>query len=233
LALQNPNSPFVLENRMLRRLAPGIFLLLPLAAVAQRAPTVLDTVRVQPLVVSISKVPLQSQRVGFSLTLLTQRQLAATRPVYAADALRNYGGAYIDEAVGAGGPAIVRLRAGEEVFTQILMDGVQVNQNGGFFDFQGLTFGNVERVEIARGPQSAVWGSSAMTGVINFITRAGEAGPTRWSARMERGAASERSNSYLGNIALRGGNTTFRYSASGGTAFTRGFQAVPHDIKTR
>jgi outer membrane cobalamin receptor len=217
---------------MLRRLGPGIILFLPLALAAQRTP-VLDTVRVQPLVVSISKVPLQSQRVGFSLTLLTQRELAATRPVYAADALRNYGGAYIDEAVGAGGPAIVRLRAGEEVFTQILMDGVQVNQNGGFFDFQGLTFGNVERVEIARGPQSAVWGSAAMTGVINFITRPGEAGPTRWNAQMERGAASERSNSYLGNIAVRGGNAKVRYSASGGTAFTRGFQAVPHDIKTR
>jgi vitamin B12 transporter len=218
---------------MLRRLGPGIILVLPLAAAAQRAPNVLDTVQVQPLVVSISKVPLQSQRVGFSLTMLTRRQLAATRPVYAADALRNYGGAYIDEAVGAGGPAIVRLRAGEEVFTQILMDGVQVNQNGGFFDFQGLTFANLERVEIARGPQSAVWGSAAMTGVINFITRPGETGVPRFSAQVERGAASERSNSYLGTISVRGGSAQLRYSASGGAAFTRGFQAVPHDIKTR
>ncbi|HSL69589.1 MAG TPA: TonB-dependent receptor plug domain-containing protein, partial [Longimicrobiales bacterium] len=207
--------------------------LAPAALSAQRDTTRLDTIPVRPLVVTISKVPLQAERIGFSFSLLTRDQLNAPRPVYAADALRNIGGAHIDEAVGGGGPTIVRLRAGEEVFTQILMDGVQVNQNGGFFDMQGLTLGQVERIEIARGPQSAIWGSSAMTGVINFVTQAGQPGNARWSVQAERGGASTRSHSYLGNAAVSGGSDRLRYSGQLGTSFMRGFHMLPHDIHSR
>jgi vitamin B12 transporter len=202
----------------------------------QRDSTVNDSTpafRLQPLLVSISKTPIRIERSGFSVSVLTRQALAASQPLHAADALRNVGGAHIDEAVGAGGPTIIRLRSGEEVFTQILMDGVQVNQNGGYFDFQGLTFSNVDRIEVARGPQSAVWGSSAMTGVVNFITRPGEPGPTLWQAQIERGIATVRSNSYVGNGSVSGGSERLRYSASLGTTFVRGIHLVPHDLSTR
>src|SRR5688572_23512905 len=211
--------------------------LMPVAAAAQQRDTIrADSVRwfsLRPVVVTISKLPTQAVKANFSVSVVDRRELAATQPIYAADALRSVAGAYIDEAVGAGGPTIVRLRAGEEVFTQILMDGVTVNQNGGFFDFQGLTLTNIDRVEIARGPQSAVWGSAAMTGVVNFVSRTGTPGPPQWGLRLERGAATEKSNNYLGTASVSGGSSKLRYSGELGTSFMRGIHAVPHDVRSR
>src|SRR5688500_20401294 len=92
--------------------------------------------------------------------------------MYLSDALRSHSGGHIEESAGPGGPTILRLRGGEEVFTQTLLDGVQLNQNGGFFDFQGLMLTNVARIEVLRGPQSALYGSTAMSGVVQKIGRA-------------------------------------------------------------
>jgi vitamin B12 transporter len=213
-----------------------LLLLTPLVVQAQRpdssAADTMRALRLQPLVVTVSKLPLLAQRNGFAVSVIGARDLRVTRPLYAADAVRNVAGAYIDEAVGYLGPTIVRLRGGEEVFTQILVDGVQMNQNGGFFDFQGLTLSSIDRVEVARGPQSAMWGSSAMTGVVNFITRPGEPGPMRWRTELERGAASERSRNHLGRAGFSGGGDVFRYSASAGRAFARGMHSLPHNLET-
>ena len=101
--------------------------------------------------------PAPRNRLGFALSVITPQNLLAEPRLYAADALRLLPGAFIDEANGPGGPTIIRLRGGEEVFTQILMDGVQLNENGGFFDFLGYTLTNVDRIEVARGPQSAIY----------------------------------------------------------------------------
>ena len=54
-----------------------------------------------------------------------------------------------------------------------VLDGVEVNQPGGGFDFAGLTLDNVERIEVVRGPASALYGSDAVSGVIHVITRSG------------------------------------------------------------
>jgi vitamin B12 transporter len=214
---------------------PILFMLIPGSLLAQRDSTRVDSTRafpLRPLVVSVARTPIAAERSGFSVTVLTHEQLAVTRPLHAIDALRNVAGAQVDEAVGAGGPAIIRLRGGEEVFTQILIDGVQVNENGGFFDFQGLHITGLDRIEIARGPQSAMWGSSAMTGVVNFITQPGQAGPARFNLQLERGVSDVRSNSYAGNGGVSGGWEKFRYSAHAGRTFMRGIHAVPHDVKT-
>lgn len=201
----------------------------------QRDTTATDTARafpLRPLVVTISKLPLLAQGNGFAVSVIRAADLAATRPVYAADALRNTGGAFIDEAVGSGGPTIVRLRGSEETFTQILVDGVQLNENGGFFDFLGFTLTGLDHIQIARGPQSAVWGSSAMAGVINFITRAGVPGPLRWVAELERGAATERGSNYLGRGSFSGGSERFRYAGGVGRTFARGMHEQPHNLRT-
>ena len=215
----------------------SLVLALPGLALAQQRDTIqADTTRwfaLQPLVVTISKLPLRAERANFAISVISRRRLDLERPVYAADALRSVSGAFVDESVGAGGPTILRLRGGEEVFTQILMDGVQVNQNGGFFDFQGLPLGNIDHIEVARGPQSAVWGSAAMTGVVNFVSRMGQPGAPRWSMRLERGAATQKSNNYLGNASVAGGSEKLRYSGELGTTFLRGIHAVPHDTRSR
>ncbi len=219
-------------------------LVLPLlvagAAAAQEpdtATTVPDSVgppvRLPPLVVTGTKVPVRRDQVGFAMSVLSAEHLAAERPLYAADALRELPGAFIDEASGPGGPTIVRLRGGEEVFTQIVMDGVQINQNGGVFDFQGLTLTNVERIEVARGPQSAVYGSSAVSGVVQFVTQAGEVGRPRFDLQTEGGGALDEGGTFRSSLAVRGGAGAVRYSAGVGATYSRGIYDLPHDTWTR
>lgn len=191
-----------------------------------------ELVTLAPLVVTVSRVPLRADRIGFAFSLVRSEQLSLEKPLYAADPLRNLPGTYIDEAAGPGGPTIVRVRGGEEVFTQILMDGVKVNQNGGFFDFQGLTLANVERIEVARGPQSALYGSSAVSGVVHFITRRGELGPPRLEFTAEGGGATENGGSFSAKASAAGGAGWLGYSAGVGATYSRGIYDIAHDTRT-
>jgi len=225
----------------LRALIPA---LASLALATSAAAQVRDTTRatradslralpLPPLVVTATQVPVRSDRIGFALSLVPASELRLRSPVYVADALRNVGGAFIDEANGPGGPTIVRLRGGEEVFTQILMDGVQINENGGFFDFLGFAPGNLDRVEIARGPQSALYGSSAVSGVVQFLTRSGEAGPPRAALTVEGSTAAGEGGGYRGHAELSGGTNALRYSGGTSWTFNRGIYELPNDAATR
>jgi vitamin B12 transporter len=190
-------------------------------------------VRLRGILVTGAKTPVAAERVGYAVTVVTSADLAAERSLYAADALRDLPGAFIDEAAGPGGPTIVRLRGGEEVFTQIIMDGVMINQNGGFFDFQGFPLTNVERIEVARGPQSAVYGSSAVSGVVQFVTRRGAPGPLRVELVTEGGGAEEHGGTFRGGAIASGGTPVLQYSAGAGATYSRGIYRLPHDTWTR
>ncbi|HEU4880646.1 MAG TPA: TonB-dependent receptor [Longimicrobium sp.] len=209
-------------------LALCIVLIHPHAA-AQQRDSMRDTVRFDPVVVTAGKVPVRASETGLALTVVPGE--AAERQPFAMDVLRALPASHIDEAAGPGGPAIVRLRGGEEVHTQILIDGVQVNENGGFFDFQGLTLAGLDRVEVARGPQSAVYGSSAMSGVVNFVTRAGEPGRMRLEGSSEGGGATEHGRSYRVTAGASGGSRALRYAAGAGSTYSRGHLSVPHDVR--
>jgi vitamin B12 transporter len=152
--------------------------------------------------------------------------------MYLSDALRSLSGGHVEESAGPGGPTILRLRGGEEVFTQILLDGVQLNQNGGFFDFQGLMLTNVARIEVLRGPQSALYGSTAMSGVVQMFTPRGEAGETHASAMVEGGTGEEHGGAYRGSADVSGGTERFRYSSGAARGFTRGTYALPHNLRS-
>ncbi len=188
---------------------------------------------IDPVMVTVSRLPLRPSRTGFAVSVIPETVLEAERPPYAMEALREVPGAFIDEATGPGGPSIIRLRGGEEVFTQILMDGVQVNENGGFFDFQGVTLTNVGRIEVARGPQSALYGSSAVSGVVQFITPRGTAGPLQLGGALEGGGGIDAGGSFRGNAVARGGTAELLYSAGAGLAYNRGIYDEPHDTWTR
>jgi vitamin B12 transporter len=194
-----------------------------------------DTARVllDPITVTGARAPAARTKIGSAVSIVTFEHLRQEPPFRAVDALMRLPGVFIEQAAGPGGPAIVRLRGGEEVFSLILMDGVQVNQNGGFFDFSGLSLTNFERVEVLRGPSSAMYGSTAVNGVVQFITRPGEPGPLRLSAAMMGGDAAEHGGQWQGTMAARGGSERLRYSGGLGLAYDRGVFALPHDVRTR
>ena len=225
-----PHTPMSRTTRSAARLAFCILLVPTPAAAQQRdTATMRDTVRFDPLVVTAGKVPVRASESGLALTVVPAE--AARRQPFAMDVLRALPASHLDEAAGPGGPAIVRLRGGEEVHTQVLIDGVQVNENGGFFDFQGLTLAGLDRVEVARGPQSAVYGSSAMSGVVNFVTRAGEPGRTRLEGTGEGGGSTENGRNHRLTAGASGGSRALRYSLGGGSTYSRGHLSVPHDVR--
>lgn len=94
--------------------------------------------------------------------------------VFAADILSDVPGLSVVRSGAFGGVAQVRMRGASPGKTLVLIDGVPVNDPGevnGAFDFSGLELADIERVEVLSGPQSSLWGSDAIGGVIAFTTR--------------------------------------------------------------
>ncbi len=195
----------------------------------------LDSLRphvLAPVIVTGTVLPVRQDRFGFGSSVLDQDDLASEPTAYAGAALKRVPGVWLDEGAGSGGPAVLRVRGGEEPYTQVLFDGVPININGGFLDLQGLTMTNVERVEVARGPHSALYGSSAISGVVQLITRRGELGSPRVGFTAEGGRATEHGGQARSELDIAGGAGVIRYSAGAGVTYNRGIYALPHDLKS-
>jgi vitamin B12 transporter len=145
-----------------------------------------DPVELEGLVVTATAIPLAISSLGGHVTVLDGEELR-TRGVYRlSEALREVPGIAIVQNGSMGSTTSVFMRGGESDYVQVLIDGVQVNQPGGSFDFSGLDMASVERIEVVRGPSSALNGSDAVAGVIHIITRGG--GGERVTARTRAGS---------------------------------------------
>lgn len=131
-----------------------------------------------PVVVTGTVVPTPLSQTTTSMTVISREQIEAQQETSVIELLRQVPGLHIDQPGGRGGVSSVYLRGGDPNFTVVLIDGIKVNDptnsRGGSFDFSTLSTDNIERIEIVRGPLSAVYGSDAMSGAINIITRKGE-----------------------------------------------------------
>jgi vitamin B12 transporter len=131
-------------------------------------------------------VPLE--QVGSAVTVVTGAQLRAQQIRHAADALRSLPGVAVGRTGSSGGFTQVRIRGAEANHTLVLVDGIDVGDTaGGEFDFASLLTEDIDRIEVIRGPQSGLYGSKAIGGVINIITRSGK-GPLTATARTEAGS---------------------------------------------
>jgi len=155
------------------------------------------------VVVSASLGGALAAQVGSSLSVLGRNDIEERGAQSVLEVLRDVPGVAVSEAGRRGGATGVFIRGGNSNYNLVMIDGIQVNQFGGDFDFAPLPADGVERVEIVRGPQSALYGSNAVTGVINIVTRRGE-GPPHFTALAE------------------GGSFTTRRFATGGSGLTRG-----------
>jgi vitamin B12 transporter len=135
-------------------------------------------VDVEPVMVSETKMEKPVSRATGSVHIITREELKKRQFPYLREVLRDAPGLAIVQTGSRGGTTSVFTRGGQSNFTMVLVDGVKVNDAGGGFEFANLTTDNVERIEILKGPQSALYGSDAIAGVINIITRKGE-GPAR------------------------------------------------------
>jgi outer membrane cobalamin receptor len=144
------------------------FFFAPPGARAQERASSLDG-----LVVTASPTPREAAAVARHVTVLDGAELRALGLVSAVDALRDVAGVDVVRGGTFGAVTTVFTRGGESDYTLVMVDGVQVNQAGGGFDLASISLDNVERIEIVRGPASALYGSDAVSGVIHVITRTG------------------------------------------------------------
>lgn len=157
----------------------------PSAASAESV-EVLDTILVTP-----SLTPLAASRSGSAVTVITAREIEQKKLPFVVDILREVPGVAVSSSGNPGSFTQVRMRGSEGNHVLVLIDGVEVNDPIGQseFDFGQLLSGNVERIEVLRGPQSALYGADAIGGVINIITKTGT-GPIGAHDRAEGGSFS-------------------------------------------
>ncbi len=154
------------------RLRTGL-LLCSLAPAALPAQEPTDTVTLRPVVVTATRIPTPADAVTAAVTVISGADLRAQGIRTVLDALRGVPAAAVVQTGSFGGVTSLFLRGGQSKYVKVLVDGVPVNDPGGAFDFAHLTTDNVERIEVLRGPASVLYGSDAVTGVVQIFTRRG------------------------------------------------------------
>jgi vitamin B12 transporter len=192
----------------------ALALLHPRSLYAQDAP---DTTRLQELVVTATGAPTPADAVVSSVTVIEGDELRARGLRFVQDALRGVPGATVVQGGSYGGVSSMFLRGGESDYVKVLIDGVPVNQSGGGYNWANLTTNNVDRIEILRGPASVIYGSDAVTGVVQVFTRAGQTG-----FAVEADAEAGTFGTLAGHAAVRGGSSRVNYSADVGRLSTDG-----------
>jgi outer membrane cobalamin receptor len=147
------------------------FSLLPVLAslIASQAIAATDEV-----IVTGTYSPVTAEQIASSVTVIDHQQLLALSNHSLADALRQVPGVWVAAQGGPGGLTTISLRGAEANHTLVLVDGIEVNDptntRGGAFDVNDINIASIQRVEIIRGAQSAIYGSDALAGVIHIIT---------------------------------------------------------------
>ena len=179
-------------------------------------------------VYSAYATPVNQDQTASSVTVLTEKDFAQRNATYVSDVLKTVPGVAMGANGGRGALTSLFLRGAESNHTVVIIDGVKMNPvNGGGFDFGGLSLSNIDRIEVLRGEQSALWGSDAMGGVIYITTKKGlEKGKT-FNVDYDFGTGSNRTVD--GSLTLSGSNNGFYYALHGDSHHTKGISALSNN----
>ena len=132
----------------------------------------------ETIVVTASRVPIASEQAGASFTVLDEEYLDRRQALTVEELLRGTPGVAVSRSGVLGSLSQVRMRGAEANHTLVLMDGIEIGDPalGGELDFSHFLAANLRRIEIVRGPLSALWGSDAVAGAINLISTPEEFG---------------------------------------------------------
>ena len=166
-------------------------------------------------------VPLSE--VGSSVTVVTGAQLRDRQVRTAAEALQSLPGVHVNRNSTPASVTEVRIRGAENNHTLVLIDGVPANDpTSGAYDFSDLSTADIERIEVIRGAQSVIYGSGAVGGVINIVTRSGR-GPARVTIATEVGSFGTRDLA----IGASGGSERVWGALSYNARYANGFNVAP------
>ena len=154
-------------------------IILGLSALSAASPALAASAAVAPdaddatIVVIASGIEQPRSEAGQAITVITQDELQRRQAVVISDLLATTPGVTVSRTGGVGNLTAVRIRGAEDGHTLTLVDGVRINDpsaTNGAFDFGGLLTGNIDRIELLRGPNSVIWGSQAIGGVVDIRT---------------------------------------------------------------
>ncbi|MFQ5779868.1 MAG: TonB-dependent receptor plug domain-containing protein [Nitrospiria bacterium] len=176
----------------------------------------------EPVVVTAKRIPSPMLEVGSSISVVTAEDIERRNIKSVHEAVREVAGVDVAQSGGLGKITSVFLRGGNSFHTLVLIDGVQVNSpTTGGYDFGDLLVENIERIEVLRGPQSALYGSEAIGGVVNIITKKGK-GKTAFSLLTEFGSF----RTFRERIGIIGAEEAFDYAFSISRIDSKGISAA-------
>jgi vitamin B12 transporter len=167
--------------------------------------------QVETVVISSTLSPLPEEESGSNVSTLDHAQLTVMNPVAANDALRFLPGAVMNVQGQRGALSSLFVRGGDSRYNKVMVDGVPVSDPGGTFDFGVVPLQEVGRLEFLRGAQSTLYGSDAMTSVVQTWTREGST-PT---PELVFGAEGGNFNTAQGYIAVSGARGRYDYNLFG------------------
>ena len=152
-----------------------LFILFPVSLFAQEKEVILEKV-----VVTATRVETPMEEIASSVTVISSKEIERKQKTTVLEVLKGLPGLDVVQNGGVGGATSIFLRGANSEHTLVMIDGVEVNDPispGRSYDFAHLTVDNIERIEVIRGPQSTLYGSDAIGGVVNIITKKGEGKP--------------------------------------------------------
>ncbi len=170
------------------------------------------------VVVTAQAEPTLAQETSAPVTVITREEIAARQAVSLPDLLLYAPGISIGRTGAEGGTASLFLNGGNSNFTKVLVDGTPINPPGGAVDFSNLTLDNIDKIEVVRGAESAIYGTDAVSGVIQLFTHRGTTRVPEFSAFSEGG----NSSSARGGAQLSGLLGAFDYSGAASYLQTSG-----------
>ncbi len=212
---------------MRRLVTPGLLwpaLLWATPVLAQTSPEP-TPVTLPDVVVTATRIPTPVAQIPAGVTVITRAEIDAHGWITLTDALNSVPGARLVQSGGPGQQASLFVRGAPSNGVLVLRDGIPINDPsdpGGAYNFGEDTTGDIERIEIVRGPLSGLYGSGATGGVVNIITRRGEGG-LHGTAALAAGLP----RALLGQIDAQGSTGKWDYSLSAQGLSDRSFDVTP------
>ncbi|SFK24187.1 TonB-dependent receptor plug domain-containing protein [Falsiroseomonas stagni] len=217
----------------IHHLAAPLVLGLTLPALAQTTtpaatpPGAPATIVMPETIVTATRIPTPAERVPAAVTVITRQDIEERGYQTLSEALATVPGLRLVQAGGIGQQASAFIRGGASRHVVVLLDGVPVNdpsEPNGAFNFGNELLGDIERIEVVRGPGSSLYGSGAISGVINLITRRA---PANTPIQAFGEVAGGTQGTARGTLGLAGTMPGWDYMVAGQGLTTQGTDATP------
>jgi vitamin B12 transporter len=181
-----------------------------------------------PMVIGATRLPTPESQLGTSVTVITSEEIERKQLRTLPEILQDVPGLNVVQTGSPGGTASLFMRGTNANHTKVLLDGIDVSDpisTDGSFDFSQLLASDIERIEVLRGPQSGLYGSEAIGGVINIITKRGK-GPPKVTGGVEGGSF----GTFNQTAGISGSQARFNYNASIAHYRTTNTQVTPSNL---